>query len=130
MTESSENSQLESGFALLRPAVQWTLMTIATLALAAMLLSGNLPLRRPADPADAGAGSPLTDSPAGLTIDLNTAEARELALLPGVGPVLARRIVADRNQRGRFDSLEELGRVHGIGEKTIAGLRPIAQVRP
>lgn len=54
-----------------------------------------------------------------VTIDLNDAAPRELALLPGVGPVLAKRIVENRNRLGPFTSLEDIGRVHGVGDKTI-----------
>ncbi len=54
-----------------------------------------------------------------LQIDINQADVREFALLPGVGPVLASRIVADRRQNGSFHSLEDLSRIHGIGQKTI-----------
>ena len=44
---------------------------------------------------------------------------------PGVGPVLAQRIVDWRTQHGRFTSVEELGEVSGIGEKLLARLRPL-----
>ena len=56
---------------------------------------------------------------AGVQIDINHAQAYELALLPGVGPVLADRIVADRNRNGEFISIDDLRRVFGIGEKKI-----------
>ena len=61
----------------------------------------------------AGSGHPL------IQIDINQAGPDELSLLPGVGPVLARRIVENRQRLGPFESLEELTRVYGIGEKTI-----------
>lgn len=54
-----------------------------------------------------------------LQIDINRAGDREFALLPDVGPVLARRIVDDRRQNGKFASIDDLARVHGIGPKTI-----------
>ena len=47
-------------------------------------------------------------------VDLNQATAEELATLPGIGPALARRIVAHRGERGGFDSPEELASVPGI----------------
>jgi competence protein ComEA len=47
-----------------------------------------------------------------------------MALLPGIGEVLARRIVEDRRQRGPFRDLGELRRVRGIGPKTLEGMRP------
>jgi competence ComEA-like helix-hairpin-helix protein len=55
--------------------------------------------------------------------DLNTASASELELLPGVGPVLAARIVVERADGGPFRSLEELSRVDGIGPALIEKLR-------
>ena len=69
-------------------------------------------------------------SPAGLalTIDLNQATIRELTLLPGIGTVLAQRILADRRNNGRFHSIEDLGRVPGIGPKTIQEIRSICFV--
>src|SRR3989442_15200495 len=48
-------------------------------------------------------------------IDLNRATAADLARLPGVGPVLATRIVAAREADGRFGSVEELKKVKGLG---------------
>lgn len=50
-----------------------------------------------------------------LRIDLNAASVEELMLLPGIGARLAERIVEHRQASGRFESLEELGAVHGIG---------------
>ena len=52
---------------------------------------------------------------------LNTASAQTLEALPGVGPVLAKRIVAYRTQHGgRFSTLDELDEVNGIGSKKLA----------
>jgi competence protein ComEA len=51
----------------------------------------------------------------GERIDVDRADAEQLTRLPRIGPALARRIVADREQRGAFGSLEELDRVAGIG---------------
>ncbi len=59
-----------------------------------------------------------------ITIDLNVATERELSLLPGIGPVLARRILEDRNRLGPFVSPRELGRVHGVGPKKLRQLLP------
>jgi len=61
-------------------------------------------------------------------VELNAASAAELQLLPGIGPTLAERIVADRDDVGPFASVEELQRVPGIGPKTVAGLAPHARV--
>jgi competence protein ComEA len=60
----------------------------------------------------------------GETLDPNAAEDWEMDRLPGVGPKLARAIVADREARGPFLSMDELGRVRGIGASTLERLRP------
>lgn len=55
-------------------------------------------------------------------VNLNTADPATLETLPGVGPVLAQRIVEWRTEHGRFTTIEELGEVSGIGEKTFEQL--------
>lgn len=60
---------------------------------------------------------PLAD---GERIDADRATATELERLPGVGPGLARRIVADRKERGPFGALEGLDRVPGVGKALLA----------
>ncbi|HZW11529.1 MAG TPA: ComEA family DNA-binding protein [Phycisphaerales bacterium] len=59
-------------------------------------------------------------------INVNTASASELDLLPGIGPALAGRIIADREANGPFRTLDDLDRVSGIGPKTVAKLAPYA----
>ena len=56
-------------------------------------------------------------------VDLNTADALELRFLPRIGPVLARRIAAYREQHGAFQSLDSLQDIHGIGPKTVQALQ-------
>ncbi|MFN3865216.1 MAG: helix-hairpin-helix domain-containing protein [Demequina sp.] len=55
-------------------------------------------------------------------VDVNSASAEQLETLPGIGPVLAGRIVADREANGRYASLEDLARVSGVGDALVAGL--------
>lgn len=55
----------------------------------------------------------------GKGIDINRADTPALELLPGIGPTLALRIVADRERHGSFASCRDLRRVHGIGEKIL-----------
>lgn len=50
-------------------------------------------------------------------VNINTADADTLAALPGIGQVLAERIVAYRRQNGSFRAIEEITNVEGIGEK-------------
>ena len=61
-------------------------------------------------------------------INLNTASAAELERLPGIGPVLAQRIVAHREAQGPFASVEDIMRVSGIGEAIHASLRDLVVV--
>lgn len=60
---------------------------------------------------------------AGGTVDVNTADAATLETLPGVGPVLAQRIVDHRTEHGAFASVDDLEDVSGIGPAVLAGLR-------
>lgn len=56
--------------------------------------------------------------PVGL-MNINTASAKDLESLPGIGPVYAGRIVEYRNSNGGFKTIEEVKKVKGIGEKTF-----------
>jgi comEA protein len=69
-----------------------------------------------------GTGQDAGGSPA--VVSLNTADLAALDTLPGVGPVLAQRIVDWRAEHGHFTSVDELGEVSGIGDKLLARLRP------
>jgi competence protein ComEA len=60
-------------------------------------------------------------------VRINSASARELQQLPGIGPALAQRIV-DIRSRGRFASVEDLLRVPGIGKAKLAKLRDYVEV--
>ena len=74
---------------------------------------------------DGGAGTP--QQPGGR-VDLNTATAAELDTLPGIGPVLAERIVAYRTAEGPFRSVDELEDVPGIGPTIAAELAELVTV--
>jgi comEA protein len=61
-------------------------------------------------------------------VNVNTASAAELQLLPGVGPSLAARIVEHREKNGAFKAPEDLLLVRGIGERSFENLRPYVAV--
>ncbi|MCL9761749.1 ComEA family DNA-binding protein [Frankia sp. AiPa1] len=67
----------------------------------------------------AGVGNPL---------DLNSATAEQLDALPGVGPVLAQRIVQWRTEHGPFRSPQQLGEVTGVGDKRLTDLLPLIRI--
>ena len=52
-------------------------------------------------------------------VNINTATAEELEALPGIGPVLAQRILEYREASGSFRAVEELTKVEGLGTKTL-----------
>jgi competence protein ComEA len=62
-------------------------------------------------------------------INLNTATAEQLEAIPGIGPVLAQRIIEYRQTHGRFQSVDELLEVHGIGAKRLESMRPYVVVK-
>ena len=61
-------------------------------------------------------------------LNINTATADQLAALPGIGPVLADRIIALRTRKGGFVSVDDLDEVSGIGAHLIDSLRPYIAV--
>lgn len=61
-------------------------------------------------------------------IDLNRATVEELQHLPGIGPVLAQRVVEQRTTHGPFQAVDDLSKVKGIGQKRMDQLRPLVMV--
>lgn len=61
-------------------------------------------------------------------IDINRADAEQLTALPGIGEVLAGRIVAYREENGSFLSTQELQNVEGIGEKRLDAILDLITV--
>ena len=80
----------------------------------------------PSDTPPGDARAPTADD--GALVDLNAATASELEELPGIGPVLAERIVQWREANGRFTDVEVLGEVSGIGDALMVQLRPLVRV--
>lgn len=84
-------------------------------------------------PACKGTGPPLLKSErpaaAALALDLNLATEEELGRLPGVGPVTARKIIAHRQEHGRFARVEHLLLLDGISVNKFRKIRPYVTVR-
>lgn len=78
--------------------------------------------------ATGGAPAPDGAAPGSRPVNLNTATAAELDSLPGIGPVLAERIVAHRGEAGPFRSVEQLDDVPGIGPAIAAELAELVTV--
>lgn len=66
--------------------------------------------------------SDLNAPPKGQPININTATALELATLPGIGDVIAQRIVDYRTEHGSFKTVGDLTAVEGVGEKRLEAI--------
>jgi competence protein ComEA len=104
---------------------------LSSLNLAALLVDGQQILvgRPPAGvvggaPAAGGAGTSAPAAP----VSLNSATLDQLESLPGVGPVLAQKIIDWRTANGGFDSVSQLTDVSGIGDVTFAELQPLVSL--
>lgn len=76
------------------------------------------------------AGKPAKiSSPAQGQVNINTAGAEELQRLPGIGPAMAARVIAYRQQAGGFKQLEDLQQVGGIGPKKYAKIAPLVKLK-
>jgi comEA protein len=62
-------------------------------------------------------------------IDLNSASASELELLPQIGPALSQRIIDYRKTKGKFQKIEDLMKVPGIGPKTFEKIKDFLTVK-
>jgi competence protein ComEA len=79
----------------------------------------------------APAGAPVSDTSAVKAVakvNLNRAGVDELQMLPGVGPVLAQRVVEWRKAHGRYRTVDDLQEVKGIGKKRLERIRPLVTV--
>jgi len=118
-----------------RPLYQSSVAFLTVIALVggvAVLLAGGGGPGIEIIPATQGAQSAAVASTGPIDqhlLNINTANARELdETLPGIGPVLAERIVAHREQNGPFARTDQLMLVAGIGEATYERLRGLVTV--
>lgn len=79
----------------------------------------------PASPDGTPQQSPGPEEP----VDLNAATAEELQEVPGIGPTLAGRIVAFREENGPFEKVDDLLNVQGIGTRSLERIRPHVTVK-
>lgn len=108
---------------------------LSTVNLARVVVDGEQVLvRRVGEQAAPGASGPPSTGPAtgagtdpAAPVDLNTADVAALDALPGIGPVLAQRIVDHRTARP-FGTVDELADVRGIGPALLENLRPLVRV--
>ena len=63
------------------------------------------------------------------SVNINRATQAELEVLPGIGPVMAERIIQFRSQAGGFKAIEEIKNVKGVGEKTFERIKPFICVQ-
>jgi len=106
---------------LVRNADQPPLATIALVALAAMMVYWVVAGGPAGRMIEIDRAEPLDYE---FLVDVNSAAWPELAVLPGIGEVLARRVVVARERRGGFTSAEDLLDVRGIGPRKLARIGP------
>ncbi|GAB3829246.1 helix-hairpin-helix domain-containing protein [Kribbella italica] len=104
---------------------------LTTLNLARPLTDGEQILvgtpNQPPPPTTNSTNRPATPTSTG-PIDLNTATLDQLDDLPGVGPVLAQRILDYRTEHGRFTTIDQLQEVSGVGTKKYEDLKPHVRI--
>lgn len=87
----------------------------------------DVPAGEAGGPEGSGGGT-ASSGTVGGKVSLNAASVEELASLPRVGPVLAQRIVEWRREHGRFQRIEELDAVDGVGPKLLEALLPLVRI--
>lgn len=92
---------------------------LTLLVILAMAISAAAPLAAADKPATAGTAK---------LVNINTADAAQLATLPQVGAKMAQRILDYRKSSGGFKRVQDLMKVKGIGEKVFAKLQPLITI--
>ena len=103
----------------------------AVLCTAYVLLPGRS-VRQAAPDAVMQGGDPertvFSEVTPGESVCINTADLDELQVLPGIGPVLAERIVAYRQDNGAFAAIEDIMKVEGIGQSRFEAIRELISI--
>ena len=107
------------------PTVRFLILFAAIVCLPAC---AKLPREIRADPQKPGNPAPIHSGAIGARMNINTASAEELEKLPGVGKVLAARIIEHRQNYGPFRRPEELIIVPGISDRKFREMRPLITV--
>ena len=89
----------------------------------------SLARRQPGIAVSGEASAASVPGDAGAAVNINSASLGELVSLPGIGEEYARRIIELRERLGRFESVEDLLEVEGIGTKRLEKIRPLLCVR-
>jgi competence protein ComEA len=100
---------------------------LSALVLSALILGSGAAQAAEPRPA-AGPQARVQDAAQGV-VNINTATEEQLGRLPGIGPSKARAIIELRKRMGKFERVESLLRVRGIGRKTLKKLRPMLVVK-
>jgi competence protein ComEA len=97
-----------------------------------VIVGTRAPVSTGIEPAVAVAGTNVANPspPANGIVNVNVAPQSELESLPGIGPTLAERIIAHREQYGPFQTVDELVAIDGISERIVNELRPRITVGP
>ncbi len=98
------------------------------LALSALLVGASA-AQAEQPPGSGGKQPPAATSTQQGVVNINTATEDELVRLPGVGPSKAKKILELRKRMGKFERVENLLRVRGIGRKTLKKLRPMLTLK-
>ena len=103
--------------------------TMGVLSFAGLLDSPSAPADAlSAQQVETSTGHPSQSSPVVVAdvgqVAINRGSVEELQRLPGIGPVLAERIIQYRREHGKFGSIHDIQNVKGIGEKRFAQLEP------
>lgn len=119
--------KLRDGMLLQVPALKASGGKKAAQRLAGAGAAGNAANTSGKNAADKRGASNVSAQGSAGRVRINSASASELQSLPGVGPALAQRIIAERS-RGRFVSAEDLLRVSGIGKAKLEKMRAYVEV--